>query len=231
MPRTKVVVCLANSKKLGHRCVAGIELVRGNPRDWIRPVSARNGHAVSLAERELPGNEEPAPLDILRIPLLIAQPEGHQTENWLLNPDRRWTKTGELPWEDLEDLVDAPTDLWGKDDSSNKGENDRVAEDEALELTNSLALVFVKSLKLHVLTTYYQQKKREVRAIFKYRRVSYDLAVTDPRYTKAYLQAEDGHYPLGPCYMTVSLAEPVNGFCYKVIAAILEPEGPPEENQ
>jgi hypothetical protein len=35
---TKTIICLANSKKLRERCVAGREFTA--PRKWIRPVSA-----------------------------------------------------------------------------------------------------------------------------------------------------------------------------------------------
>jgi hypothetical protein len=41
---------------------------------------------VSFIERQLSGGREPAPLDILEIPLLTAQPTDYQTENWLLDP-------------------------------------------------------------------------------------------------------------------------------------------------
>lgn len=231
MPETKVIVCLANSWKNNDRCVAGVELVDDNPGDWIRPVSARDGHGVSFTERELSDGGDPAPLDILEIPLLTAQPKDHQTENWLLDPTGWWSKMGEWHWDDLVDLKDTPADLWGTGDSSGKGTNDRVAESAATSLTSSLALVRVRSLELHVLDGGFQQVKREVRAIFRYRRATYDLKVTDPTYRDEYLSRGDGYYRLGACYLTVSLAEPFYGFCYKVIAAILEPGGPPRENR
>lgn len=227
----KVIVCLANSWKHHDRCVAGVELVKDSPRDWIRPVSARDGHGVSFEERELSGGGDPAPLDVLKIPLLAAQPADYQTENWLLDPDSWWSKIGEWSWGDLRYLEDKPADLWGTGDSSRKGENDRVAESAALNLTNSLALIRVKELELHVLDGGFRQVKREVRAIFKYRRVTYDLAVTDPAYRDEYLSRDDGHYRLGTCYLTVSLTEPFHEFCYKVIAAIFEPGGSPRENR
>ncbi|MEH2203328.1 MAG: hypothetical protein V7K53_04480 [Nostoc sp.] len=69
MPSLKKIVCLANSKKNGERCIAGIDLDTGN---WIRPVCVRDGYSddgrvprdVRLVERR-----EPELLDILEIPL------------------------------------------------------------------------------------------------------------------------------------------------------------------
>jgi len=45
------MVCLANSRKLNGRCIAGKELEAGNAvRSWIRPVSKRENQAVSEYE-------------------------------------------------------------------------------------------------------------------------------------------------------------------------------------
>ena len=223
MPETKVVVCLANSWKHHDRCVAGIEWVNGDPRDWIRPVTTRDGHGVSFNERRLPDGGEPKPLDIIQIPLVIARPTGYQTENWLLDPTRSWSKVGELPWIDLENLEDAPADLWGSISLA--------PETAAMSVTNSLALVRIRAPILHVLDGGFQQVRRELRVIFKYRRATYNLKVTDPDYVNYYLSRNDGRYRLSDCYLTVSLTEPFQGFCYKVIAAVLESGGPPEGNR
>ncbi len=49
---TKRIVCLANSRKLQGRCIAGRELVSGKPAAWIRPVSDREHEEVSEYERQ-----------------------------------------------------------------------------------------------------------------------------------------------------------------------------------
>lgn len=46
--------------------------------------------------------------------------------------------------------------------------------------------------------------------------------VTDPRIERAYLAKADGDYPFGECYLTVSLGEPFNEYCYKLVAAVIE---------
>ena len=52
----------------------------------------------------------------------------------------------------------------------------------------------------------------------------YALWVTDPVYERSYLSKLDGTYELGPCYLTVSLGERYEDSCYKLLAAIVEPD-------
>jgi len=52
MSIVKRMVCLANSRKLNGRCVAGRELVAGQPTGWLRPVSEREHEEVSEYERQ-----------------------------------------------------------------------------------------------------------------------------------------------------------------------------------
>ena len=46
--------------------------------------------------------------------------------------------------------------------------------------------------------------------------------MTDPVYERAYLAKPDGDYPIGVSILTISLGEPLNDACYKLVAAILE---------
>ena len=222
----KEIVCLANSRKHGGTCVAGIDLRGTRKRSWVRPVSARDGHAVSLEERRFADGGDLEPLDIIRVPLLSAKPWIHQTENWLLDPRQRWVKVGEWPPGDVGLLEDHPADLWGTGDSSGKGRNDRIAETAAARLAGSLAFVRVDDLRIRVYDGGFGQVKREVRAIFDYQGVIHNLKVTDPAYERHYLRKRDGIYNLEDGRLTVSLAEPFDGFCYKLVAAIIEPGGP-----
>lgn len=108
----KRIVCLANSRKLNGRCVAGIEITGGKRRGWIRPVSAREHQEVSEYERQYESGADPRVLDMGDVPLLNAKPHEYQQENWLLDPARYWVKTGTATWDDLDRLADRPEPLW-----------------------------------------------------------------------------------------------------------------------
>ena len=65
--RTKTILCLANSRKLQGRCVAGLEwdgLVVGN---WVRPVSSREHEGLSASEMCYYNFLEPKPLDVIEL--------------------------------------------------------------------------------------------------------------------------------------------------------------------
>ena len=58
---------------------------------------------------------------------------------------------------------------------------------------------------------------------FIYHRINYRLVVTDPVIESRYMQMDIGRYPLEDSenYLTVSMSEPFDGFCYKLVAAII----------
>lgn len=77
------IICLANSWKLGDRCIAGIDPATGK---WIRPVSNLPDGRVPKGVRLIEG-KEPALLDILEIPLANTGPDfGFECENRSILP-------------------------------------------------------------------------------------------------------------------------------------------------
>ena len=70
MSTVKRIVCLANARKEGERCLAGKELLPdGRSGAWIRPISdQRDNGALVEHERVYVDRTEPALLDIVNIP-------------------------------------------------------------------------------------------------------------------------------------------------------------------
>jgi len=227
VPTVKRIVCLANSRKVGGRCIAGREWTGSQVGAWIRPVSSRPHEEVSEEERQYEDGSDPKVLDLVDIPLIAARPRAWQQENWLLDPMAYWARRGRVGWQDLAAFADAPAVLWLNGFSTYHGQHDRVPLDQATGLTTSLHLVRTKSLTLSVFApgAAFGDAKRKVFGRFRHEGTEYRLRVTDPVYERAYLAKADGDYTLAECYLTVSLGEPWEGFAYKLIAAIIEQAG------
>jgi len=224
MPTVKRMVCLANSRKLNGRCIAGKELIADRSGGWLRPVSARENEEVSEYERQYPDGSDPRVLDIIDVPLVAARPKAFQQENWLLDPHQYWEKVGRMQWTDLARFVDPVAPLWIDDYHTRNGLNDEVPLSQAGAIESSLRLLHVKSLTLSV---FRPGPKRRVQGRFRHGGNEYRLWVTDPRYEQTYLAQPDGVHEIGESYLTVSLSEPFNDASYKLIAAIMERTGGP----
>src|SRR5258708_999495 len=117
------IVCLANSRRPGGRCIAGKAMEGAGFGAWIRPVSARPSAEISLEERQFENGQEPEILDILDIPMIEAAPRLHQRENHIIAADSYWTRAGVVTWKDLGRLAESPPALWVKGFSSAAGKN------------------------------------------------------------------------------------------------------------
>lgn len=222
---TKRIVCLANSRKLQGRCVAGKELIDGRPGAWIRPVSSRPKEEVSQRERCYADGRDPEVLDIINVPLLQPCPKDYQQENWLLDPTQRWVRVERFPVARLAKLADLPAPLWIDGYSSSRGQNDRVPLEDANTQTNSLMLVHATDFEF---TSYHWDNSLRIRGCFTLGRVRYSLRVTDPAIED--LARQDIRRLTGrkACYLTISLGEPLRDnndpnkvYAYKLIAAVI----------
>ena len=224
MTMTKRIVCLANSRKLAGRCIAGRELIDGCAGIWIRPVSDREHQEVSEYERQYEDGSDPKLLDIVDVPLLAHRPKDYQRENWSLDPQYYWRKVDECPWHDLQQLSETGGALWRNGYSTNNGTNDQIPLQQARGETSSLKLIYVDKLRLRVFAPgeAFGNSERRVQGRFRFGGNDYALWVTDPDIETAYLKRENGDYDLSECYLTISLGEPYNDHCYKLIAAIME---------
>ena len=223
MAVVKRIVCLANSRKLSGRCVAGKGWAAAGPGPWIRPVSDRPTEEVSEHERQYQDGSDPQVLDIVRVPLLEPRPKTFQSENWLLDPHSYWVREGTLHASRLDELADHPPTLWANGHHTGAGVNDRVPQALADTLDSSLYLLQVDRLDLQVSApgAFFGNTKRRVQGSFTHGGVPYAFWVTDPAIEREFKAKSDGVYPMGPCFITVSLGEPHEGYCYKLIAAVI----------
>jgi hypothetical protein len=190
----KRILCLANSKKLSGRCVAGREVLDSGPGPWVRPVSVRSTEEVSEDERQYQDGSDPRVLDIIDVPLIRHQPHACQTENWLLDPGYYWTKVGQVGLAQLQDYVENPATLWTNSRSTYNGANDEILQADADALPNSLVLIRVSALELRVFApgAAFGNPKRRVLADFQHGDVLYRLWVTDPAIERDYNARPDG---------------------------------------
>lgn len=224
MGTVKRIICLANSRKLNGRCVAGRELMNGQPGGWVRPVSDREHQEVSEYERQYQDGSDPRVRDIIDVPLLGPRPRDHQKENWLLDPKHYWVKVGRVKWKDLQDLDESNGPLWINGHHTYNGRNDKVPLALSAGLGHSLRLIHVGSLQLSVFAPgeAFGNSKRRVQARLAHAGIDYALWVTDPEYERRYLAQPDGEYDVGESFLTISLGEPYEDCCYKLVAAIIE---------
>ena len=103
---SKTILCLANSRKISGRCIAGREWANGGLGGWIRPVSTRENGELSEEDRRFENGRDPRVLDIIRIPLLEPKPRAFQVENHLIDADYYWTLEGTATWDQALAAVD-----------------------------------------------------------------------------------------------------------------------------
>lgn len=221
MTMYKTIVCLANSTKRNLRCVAGKEVNNGQIGGWIRPVSNRPNGGLEVEDMLCQDRQTPNLLDIVTIPLAKHKPDAYQTENHLIDQHDYWQRAGAMRRVDLAHLCDAPETLWINSYSSFSGLNDRIPVPITEErVRSSLYLINPSSLALIVAQ---ERDGKKVRAEFIYRQQRYRLSITDPAIETRYLLKPEGTYPVDSAstYLCISLGERYNGYCYKIVAAII----------
>ncbi len=220
----KRILCLANSRKLSGRCIAGRQIVNNQPGAWIRPVSDREHQEVSWEERHYEEGSDPRVLDVVAVPLVEARPHLFQQENWLLDTNFYWRRTSRVDWAGLQAFVGPAGPLWVNGQSSFSGKNNRVALAQAEQLRDSLRLIRVAGARLEILRpgAQFRNQKKRVEVEFAHEGTQYRLRVTDAVYEDRYRKMAEGYYDLGECCLCVSLGEPFEGYAYKLVAAIIE---------
>lgn len=219
------IVCLANSRKLSGRCVAGLRLDGGG---WLRPVSGPEfSGTLSVVDYLLDDDSEAALLDILRISVIEAAPEPHQPENWLIAPSRwrlveRHALSAALPL--LQSALIPGPGLLG-------GHTDRIpyAAFKDRPARASLALAEPSAVAWRISAGF--RGNRQARARFTLGGSFYDLPITDPVFEQRVEGLQPGQHPRAAAgiapgdrvLFTVSLGEPLASTqeCFKLVAAVI----------
>ncbi|HET8925276.1 MAG TPA: hypothetical protein VFN26_20000 [Candidatus Acidoferrum sp.] len=141
----------------------------------------------------------------------------------MIDPTVRWVKTGTITWHDLDTAIDGFNgSLWVDGHSSYNGLNDRIPLAQAQPLPSSLKLVEPEGLIVAVALEGINPK-RTARAHFSLGGTNYALTVTDPVAAPSYLAQGEGEYPVGAARLCISIGEPYDGYCYKLVAGIITP--------
>jgi hypothetical protein len=227
---TQTIVCLANSRKLSGRCIAGKEYVNNTVGEWIRPVSKSPTGEISEVDRRFQDGTDPKVLDIINVVMIKPQPHGIQSENHLIDDGYYWSLVGKATWAEVLSMIDVvPGVLWDNSSSSYNGLHDRLDEARAVQyaaaLPGSLKLIRVADLEIIVAVegAEFGNGKRKVRGRFSHNGCKYILSITDPVVERNYLAGQDGKNFVGDAVLCISLGEPYSGYIYKLIATVLVP--------
>lgn len=210
------LIVLANSHKLGGRCLAGIDVATGT---WVRPISSET-HGELDANRCLINENgrlrSVRCLDVIEIPIGGPVSTPGQPENRRLLVGA-WSFIVSL---DRQDAVDALDSLALEDDSTDLLFN-KEGEVDYLEATNGLVLKSLTLVKVSSPSFYLRLRhgiSPQLRAKFLFANIEYDLPVTDDREWTNYAREEPDRFSSGIWYFTISLGEPYREKMWKLIA-------------
>lgn len=213
------LVCLANSRKLGGRCVAGLRMQGKQVKigDWVRPVS-RSEHGEVPVPYYLDGLEMRLGdiVDFEEGPSIRHLP-GYQPEN--VSFSGLWHRAGRVTWTTLCQLAENEEQPWPAGGSSSMGRNDRFLIEQAPQVRRSLTLQRVDDLELIVLQNPYS-KAWDVRGEFSIGSTTLRLKVTDP-VVEARLLSARRNESVGDALVCLSLGEPYRGHVYKLLSGVV----------
>jgi hypothetical protein len=227
MSYEKTILCLANSRKISGRCIAGREIVDAGYGGWVRPVSVREHGEISEHDRRYEDGSRAQVLDIIKIRFSSRRAHPFQPENHAIDASHYWVKAGVGTYDDVLALVEPlADDLWLNGYSTYHGGNDKIPETQCNNLGASLRLIRPENLRICVASESGFQAnpgKRRVRAVFDYCGGAYRLQITDPIVETRFLAGKNGEFPIDEAVLCISLSELFSGATYKLVATVLSP--------
>lgn len=212
------IICLANSKKNGDRCIAGIDICT---KKWVRPIYT---NSTNPADGRIPRNirlingQEPKLLDVIDIPLY------HQGENFGFESENLNILSGQ--WRKIREAL--PSELSQQLDNGSILHNCK----KYVEVSFLQSLPFEQRKTIQLV---YAQKLRIIRSNDNWKgSIENDVncklkeaKITDPEFIN---KLNSGYIPQNPCLVTVSLSMPYIPFehwdgdppCWKLIAGVIE---------
>jgi len=197
------IVCLANSFRVGGRCLGGIELDQNNnpiiqngrPK-WVRPV-------CNTEHEEVPNHlvSDISLLDIVEFQALQKTGHGHQSENVLFNTGSIKTN-GCFPISKLENLIDNNRYnlIFG-----NRG----AAVPEYLVEGFSYSLILLSLTEFETNERVFENKQYpQIKISFRYNSILYNFPITDPSFLHRYGLNNNILQGKQKIYVTFSLAAP-----------------------
>lgn len=218
------ILCLANSYKHDHRCMAGIRL---GTKKWIRLVGPTIPGCLTVKEASYSNGTEVRLLDIFEADLGEPCASNCHPEDVYLNPSPlRLVDRLDQPYQATKLLLHK-----SREQSILQGASDRiyVRKIQGYRVPRSIELIQPEDLWWWIRD---ESGKRKNRALFRIgaaSRIRYDLAVTDPVWLQQLSFLNPGIYRHSvlcgdkpdKTLLTVSLSEPFENFHYKIVAGVL----------
>jgi hypothetical protein len=215
------LICLANSRKLGGRCVAGLRLDHSG---WLRPVSPLPEGTLFAADYTLADGTEATPLDVIQVGLKTPRPDPHHPENWLMDGSP-WTLITRPMGAELAPVLQSAL-VTGPELLGSLTARIPFEDLQKQPAKASLALIAPESLYLFHQPNY--RGKPQARGRFWLgtgnQTYIYDLAITDPQWEACIVKQKAPHtleQSRSKFLLLISLGEPLDHYCYKFIATIL----------
>jgi hypothetical protein len=212
------LLCLANSRREGGRCIAGIDLKSGK---WVR-LAKSDGSPFTLDELSYGDGNSPAVLDKIKVRVLKSKASYYHPENWVVDNQFRWEKIDRISINELPRYSDESATFLFRDKSDRLNAKDITIN----PLSQSLMLVRKESLIFQKWWTM-GRRRPQIRAKFTYGRHEYSLAVTDDKWERIFQSPagpywDMGDHPFkGTFYLVIGIGEDFSGYHYKPVVAVI----------